>query len=422
MTATIGIDGIGGDQIGQYAPHLRALLALASARKDAKYVLAVPDKVVDPQFMGRDITFVPFRLEPETHKRIEEKLVEHPNVTRPELEKRALQQAAVAYFVEKNIPFVTPFNSQVGVPAIATARIPGIKRLALAPELPRDKSDTPFLFLDLGANSDMYIARDIDAPPDVPLDDLVDSDPAQVKTFLQKQRDYNDKLLTRYLPSKQYERNAKDIARFAELGALYMELRYNRARPKVGLLNVGTEQEKGNAFIEKCNAAIAQSAQAGHFEYVGFAEINDVSDLDVLVTDGFTGNNVLKGIEKGVRHTKDKIPGLVKAICKMVGKTGSTRKWEAAYILGLRIDVLKLHGAVSVESYTAACDRMVQLSDRVSVGVGTSAAIYPSLAVGLEAEYHKRYAPEHKEVSAEVRQYAKDSTRKVFKPSSGSSL
>jgi hypothetical protein len=268
----------------------------------------------------------------------------------------------------------------------------------------------------------MYIARDIDAPPSVPLDDLVESDPAQVKEYLRRQRDYNYKLLTRYLPSKQYERNAQDIAHFAQLGALYMEFRHERKKPKVGLLNIGTEEGKGNAFTEKCNDAIAQVAREGHFEYVGFAEPLDVCNLDVLVTDGFTGNVALKFTEKTIRYTKDKIPGLVRAVFKMLGKGGSTTKWEAAYILGLRSTVLKLHGAASTDSYTAALTRMTALSDRVCSGTGTSGAIYPTLAMAIEQEYLNRYAPEHKEVSEGTRRYLKDSTRKVFKPSSGSSL
>jgi fatty acid/phospholipid biosynthesis enzyme len=428
MVTVIGVDGIGGDLEGdagkQLPPHLRAILATFSAKpKDAKYAIALPESVNCSQ-ASDNVELVPICLSDKQRRDIKSKTdawalenrEKDPARHRALLEKNAMQENAIAYFAEKKLPLVTAFNSQVGIPAILRSRIPGIKRVALAPELPRDRHDTPFLFLDLGANSEMHIARDIDTPPEVPLDELVDKEPAEVKKFLAQQRAYSWKLANIYLPSKQYEKNAKDIAHFACLGALYMELRHQRQKPRVGLLNIGTEDGKGNIFLQKCDEAIKEAAQAGHFEYIGFAEPADIPRLDVLVTDGFSGNLALKFTEQTLTYAKDKIPSIVRGVFKLIGKGGSTAKWEAAYIAGLPGTVLKLHGAASTEAYAAAYARIAELTDRVCVGTGTSAAIYPSLSSAMEQEYVTRYYPEGKKVSNDIQRFIVDTTRKLIKP------
>jgi len=424
MATVIGVDGIGGDFAEKVDSHLRAVQATLSAKpKDARYVIAIPEHAHYSQYPP-NVTLVPICLSDEKRKDIEshvdELMLKHPDKDpvkyRKLLEKNAMQEEALQYFAEKKHPLVTAFNSQVGIPEILRSRIPGIKRVALAPELPRDKHDTPFLFLDLGANSEMHIANDIEDPPAVPLDKIVHENPEEVKEYLAEQRNYNDKLKNIFLPSKQYEKNARDIARFACLGALYMELRHQRQKPRVGLLNIGVEEGKGNIFLQKCDEAIKLVAQQGHFEYIGFAEPEHIPNLDVLVTDGFSGNLALKFTEKGILHAKSKIPGFFRALFRLIGKTGGTSKWEAAYIIGLRDTVLKLHGTAEISAYAAAYARIAELADRVCVGTGTSAAIYPTLSSAIEQEYVKRYNPEGKKVSTDVKRFIADTTRKLIKP------
>ena len=67
-------------------------------------------------------------------------------------------------------------------------------------------------------------------------------------------------------------------------------------RPRVGLLNVGTEEHKGRAELKVAHELIERSGRRGDFDFVGFVEGGDLpSDrVDVIVTDGFTGNVALK--------------------------------------------------------------------------------------------------------------------------------
>lgn len=101
------------------------------------------------------------------------------------------------------------------------------------------------------------------------------------------------------------------LAQFAVLGATFARLRFAspRARPRVGLLANGEEASKGTQVLRDAHALLSQ-AQSPDFEYVGFVEGRDLFQfqrpgdpqraggaLDVMVTDGFTGNVVLKTAE-----------------------------------------------------------------------------------------------------------------------------
>ncbi len=88
---------------------------------------------------------------------------------------------------------------------------------------------------------------------------------------------------------------ADNIAQFAFMGAKYMEKIYGIDRPRVGLLNNGTEYNKGNALQIESYQILSESG----LEFVGNVEGKAVpfNVCDVLVTDGFTGNIFLKTVE-----------------------------------------------------------------------------------------------------------------------------
>lgn len=93
------------------------------------------------------------------------------------------------------------------------------------------------------------------------------------------------------------ECDAAQLTEFAVLGEAYYRAIYKKASPSVGLLNVGTEELKGNAVIKAAHERLSES-QLG-LNYVGYVEGNDISngEADVIVTDGFTGNIALKTAE-----------------------------------------------------------------------------------------------------------------------------
>jgi glycerol-3-phosphate acyltransferase PlsX len=92
--------------------------------------------------------------------------------------------------------------------------------------------------------------------------------------------------------------SAKELVGFAHLGTVYMRDIMNRPKPKVGLLNIGEEEEKGTATVKEAHRLLGQDPR---LNYVGNVEGRDLlgghpkhGQLDVVVCDGFVGNIVLK--------------------------------------------------------------------------------------------------------------------------------
>ena len=90
--------------------------------------------------------------------------------------------------------------------------------------------------------------------------------------------------------------DAKDLMQYALMGTSYARNGFELVRPRVGLLNVGTEEHKGRAELKEAHDLIAANARNADFEFVGFVEGRDLPGTicDVIVTDGFTGNVALK--------------------------------------------------------------------------------------------------------------------------------
>lgn len=95
------------------------------------------------------------------------------------------------------------------------------------------------------------------------------------------------------------ECGADNLVQFAVMGAAFARIELGIDRPTVGLLNVGVEELKGNDTVRSAGEAL-RDGEFG-FEFAGFIEGNDICEglVDVVVTDGFTGNAVLKALEGG---------------------------------------------------------------------------------------------------------------------------
>jgi glycerol-3-phosphate acyltransferase PlsX len=102
------------------------------------------------------------------------------------------------------------------------------------------------------------------------------------------------------------EARAVDLVQFAYLGAAFSTAVLGVERPRVALLSVGEEDAKGSAEVVEANARLAE---AGGTEFVGNVEGRDLLTgvADVIVTDGFTGNVVLKTIEGTARAVADAV-------------------------------------------------------------------------------------------------------------------
>jgi phosphate acyltransferase len=101
------------------------------------------------------------------------------------------------------------------------------------------------------------------------------------------------------------ECQAQWLVQFAQMGAVFSRERYGIAEPRVGLLSIGEEPTKGNPLVKEAHGLLASAGaldRAGA-RFVGNVEGRDImtSNVDVVVTDGFTGNVALKTLEGGLR-------------------------------------------------------------------------------------------------------------------------
>ncbi len=163
--------------------------------------------------------------------------------------------------------------------------------------------------------------------------------------------------------------DAGDLLQYALMGASYARNGLELQRPRIGLLNVGTEEHKGRPELKEAHGLIAQFADQADFEFVGFVEGGDItgSAADVIVTDGFTGNVAIKTGEGTARM----IAGLLReafsystlsrlasvlAITSLgrLKKRIDPRRVNGGVFLGLNGTVVKSHGSADATGVSAA--------------------------------------------------------------------
>ncbi len=167
---------------------------------------------------------------------------------------------------------------------------------------------------------------------------------------------------------------ATQLAQFAVMGHAYAQTVLARPNPRVAILCNGSEEAKGNALTRGAHALLERS----DINYRGYCEGRDVfqGEIDVIVTDGFTGNVVLKtleGLVDIVRHLFEReLTGNLLAgagallMRKILGKVQRKLDYEqagGAPLLGLKESCLVAHGTSSVtalENAIRAADKLVQ--------------------------------------------------------------
>jgi phosphate acyltransferase len=93
------------------------------------------------------------------------------------------------------------------------------------------------------------------------------------------------------------------IVQFAQMGSVYARARFDITEPRVGLLSIGEEETKGTSLVKEAHALLRE---ASDLRFVGNVEGRDLmtQEVDVVVTDGFTGNVALKTLEGGLRFVQ----------------------------------------------------------------------------------------------------------------------
>ena len=163
--------------------------------------------------------------------------------------------------------------------------------------------------------------------------------------------------------------DAKDLLQYALMGASYARNGLGLARPRIGLLNVGTEEHKGRAELKEAHGMIAAFADQANFEFVGFVEGSDIpgTSVDVIVTDGFTGNVAIKTGEGTANMFSDLLReafqysplsrlASILAITSLrrLKKRVDPRHVNGGVFLGLNGTVVKSHGGADATGVSAA--------------------------------------------------------------------
>lgn len=200
-------------------------------------------------------------------------------------------------------------------------RIPGIERPALAPLMPNGKSH--FLLIDCGAN--------VDCKPEY-------------------------------------------LVQFGMMGTAYMQGVMGLKKPRVGLVNIGAESEKGNALVK----ATYPMMETAPYNFVGNVEARDVmaDTADVLVADGFSGNLILKNTEgvaiallniikqEMMADTRGKLAGLIgKPAFRRVKKVMDYTEVGGAPLLGVQGAVVKAHGSSNAHAFSCAIGQVIKMID-----------------------------------------------------------
>ena len=102
------------------------------------------------------------------------------------------------------------------------------------------------------------------------------------------------------------------LLQFAYMGSYYARTMLGIAAPRVGLLSNGTEDNKGSELQHETFPLLKAADAAGRIRFVGNVEASQVfsGDVDVVVTDGFTGNVLLKGIEGSIKYMTRQLKGI----------------------------------------------------------------------------------------------------------------
>ena len=153
--------------------------------------------------------------------------------------------------------------------------------------------------------------------------------------------------------------DAENLFDFAILGSVYAEIIGKMPRPKLGVLNIGAEDTKGNETLQHLNRVLSENRDKLPYEYIGFVEGNDISAgrVQVVVTDGFTGNIVLKTVEGTAKLIKRVlVENLKKSLLAIIGTLFlvhvfkrlkhkiDPRSYAGATFLGLKGFSVKTHG------------------------------------------------------------------------------
>ena len=169
---------------------------------------------------------------------------------------------------------------------------------------------------------------------------------------------------------------AKNLFQFALMGYSYHTLLKPNTKPKIGIINIGTEDHKGLEFLKEAHDLISQSFLKNYF--MGFVEPNKItSDIcDIIISDGYTGNIILKTAEglsgfitnnlKNVfnKSLKNQLSyKIIENDLKVFRDKINPDKYNGATLIGLNGISIKSHGSASPYAFSCALDKCYNYID-----------------------------------------------------------
>ena len=164
--------------------------------------------------------------------------------------------------------------------------------------------------------------------------------------------------------------DAAHLVNLAVMGSAMARVLFGRERPTVGLLNIGVEEVKGLEEVRKAGS-ILRERNLPFLDYAGFVEGDDIGQgvVDVVVTEGFTGNIALKAAEGTARQIAHLLRAamaqsiwsklgyvLARGAFRSLAATTDPRKANGGVFLGLNGIVIKSHGGTDAEGFAYAVD------------------------------------------------------------------
>ena len=151
-----------------------------------------------------------------------------------------------------------------------------------------------------------------------------------------------------------------NLLQFAQMSSIYLKNTFGIENPRIGLLNIGTEETRGNELTKESYKLLKEKSEELNINFIGNVEGRDAfsGEIDAIVTDGFTGNIFLKAVEglgKFVKRSlKDSMKKNILSILasipslpamKRFAKTVDYKEYGGALFLGVKKPVVKAHGS-----------------------------------------------------------------------------
>ncbi len=166
------------------------------------------------------------------------------------------------------------------------------------------------------------------------------------------------------------------LYQYAWLASIYAESMGHVKNPRVGLLNIGSETEKGTPLVKETRLLLEQDSSVN---YIGYVEGRDFfrGVCDVAITDGFTGNMVLKVIEgltesllnvfrREIRAEKPEVPAEMDRVLARIQSSYDHEEYGGAVLLGFSGLFLKVHGSAGAKAIRNAV-RRVKEANRLDI-------------------------------------------------------